>query len=154
MIHLDELGCLDLLVELGDLMVPERVWQEVQRHRPRLRIETIPDLRIVSVSAAASPALAALVRSLDLDAGESQALSLLESLRGNSFLTDDSAARLAGEALGFRVHGSIGILLRAIRRGLRSTAQVRQLLESIPARSTLHLSRDLLRQVMESLREG
>ena len=33
-IQLDELACLDLLVDFGRVIVPETVWLEVQCHRP------------------------------------------------------------------------------------------------------------------------
>ena len=33
LIHLDELGCLDLLADFSGVLVPEAVWQEVKRHR-------------------------------------------------------------------------------------------------------------------------
>jgi hypothetical protein len=55
------------------------------------------------------------------------------------FLTDDAAARLAAMTLGYRVHGSIGILLRAIRRGHRSKDEVITVLRELPVRSTLHV---------------
>jgi len=35
LIHLDELGCLDLLADFGAVVVPDAVWREVERHRPR-----------------------------------------------------------------------------------------------------------------------
>jgi hypothetical protein len=35
-IHLDELGCLDLLEGLGELSTPQVVWEEAQVHRPHL----------------------------------------------------------------------------------------------------------------------
>ena len=34
-IHLDELGCIDLLSSFSRVLVPVAVWQEVQRHRIR-----------------------------------------------------------------------------------------------------------------------
>jgi hypothetical protein len=35
LIHLDPLDCLDLLADLGRILVPETVWaEEVERHRP------------------------------------------------------------------------------------------------------------------------
>jgi hypothetical protein len=40
-IHLDELACLDLLRELGRLLIPESVWGEAQRHRSGLKIQRI-----------------------------------------------------------------------------------------------------------------
>jgi hypothetical protein len=33
-IHLDELGCIDLLSSFSRVLIPVVVWQEVQRHRP------------------------------------------------------------------------------------------------------------------------
>ena len=33
-IHLDELGCLNLLADFGSVIIPEAVYQEVERHRP------------------------------------------------------------------------------------------------------------------------
>ena len=68
-----------------------------------------------------------------------------------SFLTDDAAARLAGESLGLRVHGTVGILIRSIRRGLRSREEIVNILRAIRQRSTLHIAGDLLTEVIESV---
>jgi hypothetical protein len=35
LIHLDELGVLDLLEDFDTVLVPDAVWNEVQRHRPQ-----------------------------------------------------------------------------------------------------------------------
>jgi predicted nucleic acid-binding protein len=67
------------------------------------------------------------------------------------FLTDDAAARLAAMTLGYRVHGSIGILLRAIRRQQRTQAEILALLHELPARSTLHLRPSLLQDIIRQL---
>ena len=64
------------------------------------------------------------------------------------FLTDDAAARLAGITLGYKVHGSIGILIRAIRRSRRSKEQILTLPRSIPTRSSLHIRPSLLREII------
>jgi predicted nucleic acid-binding protein len=58
----------------------------------------------------------------------------------------DAAARLAAESLGFKV--TIGVLLRGVRRGYRSSEDILVLLGEIPDRSTLHISRNLLDQVI------
>jgi hypothetical protein len=34
LIHLDEVGALDLLADFAEILVPEAVWREVLRHRP------------------------------------------------------------------------------------------------------------------------
>lgn len=38
LIHLDELGCLDLLRDFARVWVPDAVWQEVEAHRPGVLI--------------------------------------------------------------------------------------------------------------------
>ncbi|GEM_PF-5710907 len=70
-----------------------------------------------------TPSLLALSRALMLDAGEIEALAIMAETPQALFLTDDAAARLAAEELGYRVRGSIGILLRAIRRGRLMAAE-------------------------------
>jgi predicted nucleic acid-binding protein len=150
-IHLDELGCLDLLEGLGELSIPQAVWEEVWLHRPQLSESSVPKRKLVDVPCNPSATLSALIRALELDAGEIAALGLLEKSPDGLFLCDDAAARLAAESLGFRVHGTIGLIVRAIRRGTRTAAQAKAILEQIPTRSTLHVSRALLSEIIRLL---
>ena len=69
-------------------------------------------------------------------------------------LTDDAAARLAAEALGYQVHGTIGILLRAVRREQRTLDEVLFILEHLPYRTSLHIRTGLLREISERVRSG
>jgi len=153
LIHLDELGCLDLLADLSPLVVPDVVWREVQRHRPLLQLCQIPGLRALPADVQPSLELCTFVDTLGLDAGETAALALAEQAGIQVFLTDDSAARFAAESRGLRVHGTIGILIRAIRQGLRSRPEVLDLLSGIRERSTLHLAQSLLDQVTARVSE-
>ena len=59
-----------------------------------------------------------------LDAGETEALALMERNPQAIFLTDDAAARLVAEQMRYNVHGTIGILLRSIRRGQRNPKEI------------------------------
>ena len=70
------------------------------------------------------------------------------------FLTDDSAARFAAEAQGLQVHGTVGLIVRAVRRGLRSRSEVLALLSGIPERSSLHLARRLLDEVIAKMADA
>ena len=148
LIHLNELGCLDLLADLSPVIAPDVVWGEARKHRPCLTTSWIPGLKVVPMALAPSARLAVLVDSLGLDIGETEALALAEKYGLRMFLTDDSAARLAAESLGLRAHGTIGIVLRSIRRGLRSRREVLDILASIHERSTLHLAKGLLAEVV------
>jgi predicted nucleic acid-binding protein len=63
-------------------------------------------------------------------------------------LTDDAAARLAGKLLGHRVHGTLGILLRSLRRGQRTREELLKLLRDLPQHSTLFVRRSLLEEAI------
>lgn len=151
LIHLDELGCLDLLASFRLVLVPEAVWAEVMRHRPgALRRDTVR-LEKIAMHGAISPELAALSRALLLHTGEKAALQVAQTRPGCWLLSDDTAARLAARSLSLDAHGTIGILLRAIRRKERTKAEVVGVLRAIPRVSTLHLKSSLLEDVIRQV---
>ena len=152
LIHLEELGCLDLLADFSQVLVADVVWKEVQQHQPSalrrrklklLRTESLPD---------ASPQLSQLADALLLASGEVGALRLMQENPHGILLTDDAAARLVAEQLGYDVHGTIGMLVRALRRQQRTKRQVLNLLRAIPRRSTLFMERRLLESVIDEVK--
>lgn len=109
LIHLTELEALDTLMDFSALFVPKAVKEEVEYHLPSALKH--PDLSLQHVFAPLpSPSLLAMGRTLALDKGEIEALSLMDLHPKAIFLTDDSAARLAAEYRGIKAHGTIGIL--------------------------------------------
>ena len=148
LIHLDELDCLDLLGDFRAVLVPEQVWREVEYHRPDALKHPGVEIQRVSVSLSEDFSFHALVRALALDLGEQAALSLMARYPDAILLTDDAAARLAAKGLGYRVHGSIGVLLRAVRRQQRAPLEVLSLLRDLPSRSTLYIRPDLLEEII------
>lgn len=88
---------------------------------------------------------------MSLHRGEQEALALATKHEDALLLTDDTAARLAAGVLGIGVHGTIGILIRAIRRTQRTKEQVPDLLRAIPAKSTLHLKRSFLATIIDQV---
>jgi predicted nucleic acid-binding protein len=151
LIHLHELSCLDLLSGFHRVLVPDQVWREVEHHRPGALELSGVEIQRTPVVLSENASLETLVRALALDLGEQAALALMSQYPKAILLTDDAAARLAAEALGYRVHGSIGILLRAIRREQRSPRQVLSILHDLPARSSLHIRPDLLQMIIREV---
>lgn len=152
LIHLDELGCLGLLADFR-VWIPDAVWEEVQRHRPAaLQMAAISCERQI-ISEPIAPTLLALSRALALDAGEMEAMVLMANVPEALFLTDDAAGRLAAEQIGYQVHGSIGILLRAIRRDQLTPLEVLALLQALPQRSSLYINPVLLREIISRLQQ-
>jgi predicted nucleic acid-binding protein len=154
LIHLDELACLHLLEGFHSLLIPSVVWGEALRHRPHLRLEKISNATIADPHGPPPLTLAAASFSNELHAGEIAAITLLHEAGGGLLLSDDDAARQTAEALGFSVAGTLGLLLRGIRRKQISSAQVRRLADELPQRSTLHISRVLLKRFADSIPES
>ncbi|CAG0931644.1 hypothetical protein TFLX_02210 [Thermoflexales bacterium] len=152
LIHLDELLALDLLVDFSAVFVPQEVWAEVERHRPESLNRVGLALLRTTVHVEVDPAVDTLIQTLSLGAGEQAAIRLTRQRPNAILLTGDAAARLAAEGLGLRVHGTLGILIRAVRRGQRTPQAIVELLESLPARSSLHIRAEFLAGVAGQLK--
>jgi predicted nucleic acid-binding protein len=149
LIHLDELERINLLDDFADVLVPTAVWNEVIRHRPSALTVTGVPLRRVSAGSTLAADLDVLARTFPLHEGEREALQVAQELHVDLLLTDDTAARLAAQTLGISVHGTIGILFRAVRRRRMTGTELAALLRSLPDLSTLHLKRDLLLEFIQ-----
>jgi predicted nucleic acid-binding protein len=67
--------------------------------------------------------------------------------------TDDTAARLAAKTLAIPALGTIGILIRSIRRHFRTKTEILELLSSIPRCTTLHVRPAFLAEVIRDLEQ-
>ena len=150
-IHLDELGQLALLEDFAAVYVPTQVWNEVTTHRPSALIVAAKQFKKIDVSITPESLFTSVAPSFSLDLGEQAALVLMKEYPEAIFLTDDAAARLAAITLGYQVHGSIGILLRAIRRNQLTKDAVMRLLKELPSRSTLYVRKGLLDEIIVQL---
>jgi predicted nucleic acid-binding protein len=152
-IHLDELGCLHLMGDFDKALVPDAVRREVLKHRAI----TFEEVRVkwvgISQKRAVEEPLGTMCRVFSLDEGEMEALAVLKKEPSLIFLTDDAAARFVATRLGFRVHGTIGVLVRAIRRDLMSPREVLDALNQIPTKSSLHIKPSLLKEVIFTVKQ-
>ncbi len=150
LIHLSELQALDVLGDFEVLLVPPSVWTEVEDHQPdalahsSLNIQKT-EIPVVDVN------LATLSQALSLDRGEADALALMAFHHDAIFLTDDAAARLAAEESGYKVHGTIGLLIRAVRKGHRSPDEILNILAHLHENSTLYIRQSLISDVIKRL---
>lgn len=153
LIHLDELSCFGLLNQFDEILVPEVVWREVERHRPSALRRRRVHLQRVEVFHQASPALLAALDEYPLDLGEEEAVRLMEHFPGATLLTDDGQARAVAQMLRFDVHGTIGVLILAFKQGWKTKRQTINLLRAIPRKSTLHVTRRFLEQIVQEMQE-
>lgn len=153
LIHLDELNSLNLLADFGKVIIPETVWNEVEHHRPQALCHA--EFKLIRQAANHfSPQVDALTPLYTLHAGEQEALHLCFEFKNSLLLTDDTAARLAAKSLGVIAHGTLGILVRAIRQQTRSKSQIVELLRAIPTQTTLHIRASLLAEVISEVEKG
>ena len=146
-IHLDELDCLELLKDFQEILFPNTVWEEINRYRPSaLNKADLPFVQRPGKTPSSEPLLT-LCKILSLDAGEIEALVLMEQRSQAMFLTDDAAARLVAKQMSFNVHGTIGILIRSIRQGQKSPREVLDIIKDIPFRSSLYIKHALLQEI-------
>jgi predicted nucleic acid-binding protein len=69
------------------------------------------------------------------------------------FLTDDASARLVADQMGFKVHGTIGILIRSIRRKQMKPEETLRILKEIPSKTTLYIKPSLLDDIILTIRK-
>jgi predicted nucleic acid-binding protein len=151
-IHLDELNCLDLLADFKEIIVPLVVEKEISEHRPSALQNQGLNINRPSERTDIGEELFTLCRILSLDAGEIEALALMEKNPQHIFLTDDAAARLVAVQMKFEVHGTVGVLIRSIRRRLRKPEDILYILAEIPQKSTLHIRSSLLDEIIQMVK--
>ena len=151
-IHLDELNCLELLVDFEEVILPLVVEKEILDHRPSALQDHDLNINRSPERIAIGEELLTLCQIFSLDAGEIEALALMERNPQHIFLTDDAAARLVAEQMKFKVHGTIGVLIRSIRRRMRKPDEILQILAEIPLISTLHIKPSLLNEIIQMVK--
>ena len=147
-IHLDELKCLHLLEDFQEILISDTVYNEIRRHRPlEIKKSKLPFV-LSPGKIPVNELLFTLCQIFSLDAVETEALALMEQNPQAIFLTDDASARMVAEQLGFKVHGTMGILVRSIRRGQRKAEEVLRILKEVPSQTTLHIRLSLLDEII------
>ena len=148
LIHLDQLGGLALLCEMGKLFCPSVVAAEAEYHRPGV-IGRCAGIHVVDAPSVPQDLKASVV---NLHACELAALAWAEKFGADVFVCDDAAARSAADTMGLKVSGTLGVIQHAAETGTISLEEARRILTAIPVKSTLHVKRRLLDAVIASLR--
>ena len=118
LICLARINQLELLPRLfAKILVPPEVWDEVtvrgQGHPGAYEVSQVTWITIQAPDPQLVKPLSILV-----DAGEAQAIALAQTTADCTILLDDARARKVAQRIGIKQIGTIGLLLRAKRRGL------------------------------------
>ncbi len=149
-IHLSELDSLHILNDFQTVLVPNSVYNEIIKHTP---LDPEIEMKIVSEIPLMDESLRILCKVFSLDLGEMEALAVISEKSDYIFLTDDAAARLVAKKTGIKVHGTIGILIRAIRRDLLTPQEVVDILYQLPEKSSLFIKASLLEEAISAIRQ-
>ena len=144
LIHLSEIGSLELLSTFDTLLVPETVYEEVDTGG-------VPD-ELADLSYELVEADESRVRTEELDAGERAAIAVAEEW-GVVLLTDDLAAREAASNAGVEVHGSIGVITLGYGRGLLDRNQAVSLMRALQRETSLFITEAVVERGIRMLDE-
>ena len=93
-----------------------------------------------------------LTNEYNLDLGEAEAISLALQEKSDYFLTDDLGARQIAKEYNIETHGTIGIILRAFKKGLISREITIEKIKELKTNSSLFITQDLISEVVESVK--
>jgi predicted nucleic acid-binding protein len=146
LIHLGEIGRAALLAQFRPLVVPQSVRTEAASFRPPP--EFVWQVAPVSETDRAAATQRLIMR---LHLGETDCLALCAQYPSAILLTDDLAARREAQRLGFAVHGSVGVVVRAFRIGLFSREEADAALVALRDCRSLFVSRAIIALAREQL---
>ena len=150
LLHLHEAACLDLLKHAGTMAIPKAVDSEMVQHVRAWHTRKLPWITVTAVIAPYDAQAMGWQQGGLLEAGEAEAIALARQLRATWLLTDDTAARVFATALGFEVHGSLGIVLWAAAHGHLSREESVTALDRL-AHSSLWISSRVLAEARAAL---
>jgi len=155
LISLMKVGRLGLIHDLfGEILIPNAVYEELTDN-PRFPEESkqikqsqfikktkIEDTRAVDL----------LKRSSGLDAGESEAIVLSDSMKASLLLMDEMKGRRVARRMGIHLMGTIGILTIAYKAELMTRADVLNCVEILKTEGR-HISNELYDQLILKISE-
>ena len=155
LIHLSQVGKFELLYMFSKIYIPKIVYKEVNiKGKPgETELKSAKNTQICEVFSEDIKNIKEKVKDFKLHKGELQALSLCNKLKKEIFLTDDLDAREAGKSLGLRVHGSVGIIVRAYREKLVDLRETEEILNALYEVSKLFITKAIIEEAIEELRK-
>lgn len=150
-ISLIKMKRLNLLKDLfGNVQIPKAVYNELVSNSifksEAEQVKSCEFIQKVELSNTSSVDL--LRRSTNLDAGESEAIILADSIVGSILLVDEEKGRKVAKNMGLNIMGTIGILMAAYEEHLLDSNEIEFCIEVIH-NSQLRISEKLINLLYE-----
>ena len=143
---------LDLLRALySELVIPAAVYDEITAVRPTAPgANGVREAEWIQVRSVKNRALVEAL-TLELDAGEAEAIALAVELNADLLLMDERRGRIAATRLGRRVVGVLGMVIEAKAAGILPA--VRPVVDALTTDAGFRISQALLEKVLASAGE-
>ena len=149
LISLMKIGQLDLLEKLfGEVQIPEAVFEGLIYNSNYPEESKL----IIKVSVNNTSAVELLRRSSGLDAGESEAIILSDSLNASLLLMDEVKGRQVAKQMGIPLMGTLGLLLVGYKENILTKQQIVEYI-NIMRKSGRHISETLYQQLLAKISE-
>lgn len=156
LISLMKIGHLDLLEKLfGEVQIPEAVFDElVYNSNFPEESRLIQECKyIIKVPVKDVSAVDLLRRSSGLDAGESEAIILSDSMEAALLLMDEVKGRQVAKQMGIPLMGTIGLLLVGYKESILTKQQILECID-VMKYSGRHISEALYQQLLTKISES
>ena len=155
LISLLKIGRIDLLENLfGQVLIPQAVFDELTAdERFQREADQIRRKRFMRVRAVQNPESADILkRATGLDRGESEAIVLTDELHADLLLMDEAKGRAVSFQMGFKIMGTIGVLMAAYEENEPTAEEVRACVQGLQ-RAGRHISQKHYQMLLDRLRD-
>lgn len=150
-IHLSEIGCFRVLKDY-ELRIPSSVYNEVTEKSAPGREEVLR-FKPERLNEAEKNLAALFIEKYGISLGEAEALSMAKSRKIKLVFIDDLDGRGAAKDLALNPHGSVAILLRALRLGTLARDETINALKSLLSDSSLFITRGLIHEAVKAVKD-
>lgn len=155
LISLLKIDRIDLLERLfGQVLIPQAVFDELTAdERFQREADQIRRKRFMRVRAVQNPESADILkRATGLDRGESEAIVLTDELHADLLLMDEAKGRAVSFQMGFKIMGTIGVLMAAYEENELTAEEVRACVQGLQ-RTGRHISQKHYQMLLDRLRD-
>lgn len=129
LISLLKIEHLDLLKKLfGNVLIPQAVYEELTvDERFKMEAEQLKQKEFIKVCPVRNTeSVSLLKRATGLDQGESEAIVLTDEMKADLLLMDEAKGRAVSGEMGFRIMGTIGVLMAAYEERELTSNEVKE----------------------------
>ncbi len=153
LISLLKIDRIDLLEKLfGQVLIPQAVFDELTvDERFKLEADQIRQRQFIIIKAIQNPQSANILkRATGLDQGESEAIILTDELSADVLLMDEAKGRTISFQMGFKIMGTIGVLMAAYEENELTAAEVRACVKDLQ-NAGRHISQRYYKMLLDKL---